>query len=93
MAFKRNKNIVLRNIHDAYFLIDITDNYQDDKCVIYELNEIGSFIWKNIEGNDVEGISKKLKDLIVNDIEYEVIYNDVIEYMKVLLNDNFIRNV
>lgn len=93
MVFKRNRNIVLRNIHGAHFLIDITDNYQDDKCVIYELNEIGKFIWENIDGNNVKKLSEKLKILIVDDIEYEIIYNDIFEYVNVLLKDNFIQNV
>lgn len=93
MVFKRNKNIVLRNIHDAHFLIDITDNYQDDKCVIYELNEIGNFIWENIEGNNVKKLSNELKNLIVDDIAYEIIYNDIFEYVNILLKYNFIQDV
>lgn len=93
MEFTRNKNIVLRNIHGVYFLIDITDNYQDDKCVLYELNEVGNFIWENIEGSDVKKLSNKLKNLIVDDIAYEIIYNDILEYVNILLRYNFIQNI
>lgn len=91
MAFIRNKNIVLRNIHDTYFLIDITDNYQDDKCVIYEINEIGKFIWENIDGKTIENVAKKLHSIIIEKIEYQVVYNDVLEYVNILLEKNFIR--
>lgn len=91
MAFKRNENIVLRNIHDTYFLIDITDNYQGDKCVIYEINEIGKFIWENIDGKYVEDVVKKLHSIIIEKIEYQVIYNDVLQYVNILLEKNFIR--
>lgn len=91
MAFIRNKNIVLRNIHDTYFLIDITDNYQDDKCVIYEINEIGKFIWENIDGKTIENVAKKLHSIIIEKIEYQVVYNDVLEYVNILLENNFIR--
>ncbi len=91
MAFIRNKNIVLRNIHDTYFLLDITDNYQDDKCVIYELNEIGKFIWENIDGKTIEQVAKKLHSNIIEKIEYQVVYNDVLEYVNILLDKNFIR--
>lgn len=92
MALKRNHNIVLRNIHGAFFLISITDNYQDDKCIIYEINEIGKFIWENIDGNDVKRLSKKLKKLLVDDTEYVVIYNDVHDYVDALLKHNFIQD-
>lgn len=92
MAFIRNKNIVLRNIHDTYFLIDITDNYQDDKCVIYEINEIGKFIWENINEKTVEDVAKELHSIIIEEIEYQVVYNDVLEYVNILLEKNFIRS-
>ena len=46
---EKNKNIVLREIHDSYFLIDITQNYLSDVCSIYEVNEIGKFIWESLE--------------------------------------------
>ncbi len=91
MAFIRNKNIVLRNIHDTYFLIDITDNYQDDKCVMYEINEIGKFIWENIDGKNVQDVVQNLHSIIIEEIEYQVIYNDVLEYVNVLLEKNFIK--
>lgn len=92
MAFIRNKNIVLRNIHDTYFLIDITDNYQDDKCVIYEINEIGKFIWENIDGKNVDDVAKKLHSIIIEKIEYQVIYIDVLEYVNILLEKKFIMD-
>ncbi len=91
MAFIRNKNIVLRNIHDTYFLIDITDNYQDDKCVMYEINEIGKFIWENIDGKNGQDVVQNLHSIIIEEIEYQVIYNDVLEYVNVLLEKNFIK--
>ena len=91
MAFIRNENIVLRNIHDTYFLIDITDNYQDDKCVMYEINEIGKFIWENIDGKNVQDVVQNLHSIIIEEIEYQVIYNDVLEYVNVLLEKNFIK--
>ena len=78
-------------IHDTYFLIDITDNYQDDKCVMYEINEIGKFIWENIDGKNVQDVVQNLHSIIIEEIEYQVIYNDVLEYVNVLLEKNFIK--
>ena len=48
----KKENIVERKIHDTYFLIDISDKYLDDKCHLYEINEIGDFIWKQLGMSD-----------------------------------------
>ena len=42
--YDKNPNIVCRDIHGSYFLIDITDNFSDNVCSLYEMNEIGRFI-------------------------------------------------
>lgn len=47
---RKRENIVARVIHDSYFLIDIKQNYLDDKARIYEVNEIGYYIWKQYNG-------------------------------------------
>lgn len=43
-----NEKVVAREIHGSYFLIDITDNYSGDRCALYEINETGMFLWKNL---------------------------------------------
>ena len=45
---RKNESIVARKIHDTYFLIDTKENYSDEKCRLYEINEIGYFLWNNI---------------------------------------------
>lgn len=78
MLYSRNDSYVLRNIHDTYFFIDMTDNYADEKLVLTETNEIGAFIWHNLDGvNTVQDITQKLLEAIVDDIPYNVIYDDV----------------
>ena len=47
---KKKKNIILRKIHGATFLINICDNYCGDQCAIYEINETGEFIWNHLDG-------------------------------------------
>ena len=54
---RKRENIVARVIHDSYFLIDIKQNYLDDKARIYEVNEIGYYIWKQLDVvSDVDDI-------------------------------------
>ncbi len=87
----KNSSIVGRQIHDTYFLIDINSNYLNDRCSLYELNEIASFIWNKIDGiSDENTIARQLKDMIVDDTDYDVILNDVKEYLLSLERNGFI---
>lgn len=85
MIYKKNNNFVLRKIHDTYFLIDITDNYKGDKCRLIETNEIGEFVWNCLDRvNSVEEISKELKEMINEDVPYDMIYHDIKDFMESL---------
>lgn len=87
----KNNSIVGRQIHDSYFLINIKANYLNDKCSLYELNDVGFFIWNKIDGsNDEYSIACLLRDIIVDDIDVEVILNDVEEYLLSLERNGFI---
>lgn len=82
MIIQTNKNIVARKVHDSYFLIDITDNYTSDKCVLFQIDEIGYFIWNNINGkNTSNDLAKLLKSSVSDDIMYQTILCDVIEFL------------
>lgn len=94
--YKISKNIVRRKVHDTYFLINIADNYSDDKCVLYEINEIGNFIWNHIEDRE-DNIDKYIASLLVEkveeDVDFSVIYNDVTNYISMLLKERFIAEL
>ena len=47
--YKRNKNIVFRKINDETILVPIKDNV-GDMGFIYNLNEVGAFVWENLDG-------------------------------------------
>ena len=92
MITKKNDNVVARKIHGSYFLINITDNYSGDKCAIYEINETGIFIWNNIDGiRTVDDLARLLKEAIVDDIDYEVIYDDVTEFINTLIARHYVE--
>ena len=66
---RKRENIVARVIHDSYFLIDIKQNYLDAKARIYEVNEIGYYIWKQLDVvSDVDDIVDLLSNEITEDI-------------------------
>lgn len=92
MVIKRNENIVARKKHGSFFLIDISDNYSGDKCALYEINEIGMFIWENINGSrNIVDIVTLLKAAIIDDIDYQILYDDVSEYIDTLVDKGFIE--
>lgn len=92
MIFKKNDNIVARKIHDSFFLIDISDNYSNNKCALFEINETGMFIWNNINGSrTVEELVTLLKDAIIDDVDYQVLFDDVVDFTDTLTTKRFVE--
>jgi hypothetical protein len=64
-TYKRNENFVFRQIENETILVPIKDNVGDMNC-IYNLNEVGAFIWQNMKcKNSVSDI----KNLILSEFE------------------------
>ena len=96
--FLIKKNIVARKIHDSYFLIDICQKYLEDKCYLYEINEIGYFIWHELNRtSDINKVVSSLLDTIIEEVSYEEIYEeiyeDVKEFINMLQKENFLEVV
>ena len=76
--YSRNANYVIREVHGAFFLIDITDNYSNGKCRMFELNEVGAFIWNNLENHsNAKCITDKLLSIIIGEVDRDEVYSDV----------------
>jgi hypothetical protein len=90
--YQRNENFVYRRIEDETILVPIKDNV-GDMGSIYNLNEIGAFIWEQLNGErNLEAVKDKILE------EYEVssqkaeadlneFINDLIEIEAVRLVD------
>ena len=64
--YKRKDNFVFRQIENETILVPIKDNVGDMGC-IYNLNEVGAFVWQHLDG------SKTLLDIKKNILsEFEV---------------------
>ena len=48
--YKRKDNFVFRQIENETILVPIKDNVGDMGC-IYNLNEVGAFVWQHLDGN------------------------------------------
>ena len=64
--YQRNENFVFRRIEDETILVPIKDNV-GDMGSIYKLNEMGAFVWEQLDG--VRKLNT-IKDNILD--EYEV---------------------
>lgn len=94
IMFVSNKNAIARKICNSYFLIDITDNYSGDRCVLYEVNETGMFLWENLSAKKTaDELTTLLKEAIVDDVSYQIIFSDVMEFIHTLTDKNFILEV
>ena len=90
----KNKSIVLRTIHGTIFLVDISDNYQGDKCALYEINHTGKFLWDLIDGKyTLDDLAMRLKEAIVDDVPIEILNEDVREFVDSLREKEFILEV
>ena len=89
-----NENVVKREIHGSFFLIDITDKYHGDRCALYEINQTGMFLWKNLDtAKTADELTNLLKAAIVDDIDYQIIHSDVMEFLNTLVSKQFISEV
>jgi len=79
-TYKRNENFVFRRIENETILVPIRDNVGDMNC-IYNLNEVGAFVWQNIK---CKNSVADLKNMILS--EFEVTESqaeaDLNEFMK-----------
>jgi hypothetical protein len=65
-CYQRNENFVFRRIEEETILVPIKDNV-GDMGSIYNLNEIGAFVWEHLDGGrNLATIKNQILD------EYEV---------------------
>jgi hypothetical protein len=78
----KDLNIVFRKIADECILVPIKQRASDVDS-IYTINEVGSFIWEQIDG--VKPLSE-IRDTIVNEFEVasEVAEVDLLEFLQQL---------
>lgn len=88
----RNTNIVARKVHNCFFLINIKDDYADEKCTLYEINEIGYFIWNKLDQcSNLQQIVECIVAEISDEFDVDEITNDVQLFIDSLAEIGFIR--
>lgn len=91
-VIKKRESIVLRRIHGTYFLIDISDNYSNNKCSLYEINETGEFLWNEMDKKrTIKELAVSLKEAIIDEVDFKIIYDDVLDYINTLYENKFVE--
>ena len=82
-VFQRNENFVFRQIDDETILVPIKDNL-GDMGSIYNLNEVGAFVWKHLDGKaSLADIRQKILDTFeVSEREADIDLSDFVNQLK-----------
>ncbi|UCF01983.1 MAG: PqqD family protein [Deltaproteobacteria bacterium] len=81
MKYRRNEHFVFRKIGDEMILVPIKDNV-GNMGYIYNLNELGAFIWQHLDGsNRLVEINKMISE------EFEVSDQEAKEDLRTFLGD------
>jgi methyltransferase-like protein len=82
-CFQRNKNFVFRQIENETILVPIRNNVGDMDC-LYNLNEVGAFIWQQIDGRKSLFDIKKMvvSEFDVSDVTAETDLSEFIADLK-----------
>ncbi len=64
-AFRKNENFVFRQIDDETILVPIKNNV-GDMGSIYNLNEVGAYVWEHLDG---EKTLFDIKNMVAEEFE------------------------
>lgn len=89
-VFRKNENFVFRQIDDETILVPIKDNL-GDMGSIYNLNEVGAFVWEQLDGQKtLSDVNEMLTDEF--DIPEGESKEDLIEFINQLKEIDAIIN-
>jgi methyltransferase-like protein len=67
-VYQKNQNFVFRKIDNDTLLVPIKNDVGDMDC-IYNLNEVGAFVWEHLDG---EKSAQEIKNLILAEFDVSV---------------------
>ena len=93
--FIRKQDVVLRDIHSTYYLVDIKCNYRNDYHRLPVLDEVGKLIWESLSCPlSLEDIVKIIKaSFNVTNVSENELRSDISEYIFMLSSLGYVKNV
>lgn len=91
MIYKKD-NIIARKIHDTFFLIDITQNYLEDKCILFQINEVGYWLWNTMTSiSNVNELVESLYEKLDKKIDKNILTEDIRRFLDLLAEEGCIE--
>ena len=89
----KKEYVVERKIHDSIYLINTKQNYLNDKCCLYEINEMASYIWNQIDGNTSidEIVNRLFYDMEIQGASFDEVKKDINDCVCLLANEGFLE--
>lgn len=89
----KKEYVVERKIHDSIYLINTKQNYLNDKCCLYEINEMASYIWNQIDGNTSidEIVNRLFYDMEIQGASFDEVKKDINDCVCLLTNEGFLE--
>ena len=94
VKYFRNNDVVLRDIHSMYFLINVREKYFEGNQALIKINEVGVQIWTVIaECHEFELICNKIIRLYsIPFSELQTVKNDIREFCHNLVELGYLKN-
>ena len=93
----KNKDIVIRHIEPAYFMVDIKKCYNNTTEKMFSTDEVGVAIWNVIQdGDSIDLVVNKFLELLKDEKTDELIRRvklDTIEYIEKLKSEGIILEI
>jgi len=91
----KNEDIVLRDIHQNFFLINIKEKFYEGKNFLIRINEVGKLVWGIFdETDDIEVVCNNIIDKYsIPIISVDFIKADIDEYCNMLIELEYLRYV
>ena len=78
--YNKHSEIVSRKVTDEYILVPLSNDIADMDS-IYTMNEVGAFIWENVDGkNSVKDIVSKVENEF--DVNHQTAEEDTVEFLE-----------
>jgi hypothetical protein len=87
-VYKRNEDIVTRNVAGELFLVPIKGELADMQK-IFVLNQVGEFIWQNLNDKNLNNICN---DIVTSfEVEREEAESDILEFITEMKKEDLVR--
>ena len=88
-------DVVLRDIHSTYYLVDIKCNYRNDYHRLPVIDEVGKVIWEALSSPmTIEDIAKRVKATFdITNVQESELRSDISEYLAMLSAIGYVKNV